>query len=76
MMDEQEDAGLTVVHVTWGLLKAQVIKTRLEQEGIPVLLKYESIGPIIGIIVDGLAEVRILVPKRYVGKARTLIEDP
>ena len=67
--------GLTMVHVTQGLLKAQVIKTKLEEAGIPVLLDYESIGPIIGVTVDGLGEVRILVPTRYAREAQTLIEE-
>ncbi len=75
-MCEQKTPDLVTVHVTWGLLKAQVIKAKLEQEGIPVLLKYESIGPVYGITVDGLAEVSILVPGEYVDQARTLIDDP
>jgi len=80
-MEEQPDEqsrhpGLTTVHVTQGLLRAQVIKAKLEDADIPVLLDYESIGPIYGITVDGLGEVRILVPTRYADEARTLIEEP
>ncbi len=67
--------GLTTVHVTQGLLRAQVIKTKLEDAGIPVLLDYESAGPVIGITVDGLGEVHILVPVRYADEARALIEN-
>jgi len=67
--------GLTTVHVTQGLLRAQVIKTKLEYAGIPVLLDYESAGPVIGITVDGLGEVHILVPTRYADDARALIEE-
>jgi hypothetical protein len=66
---------LTVVHVAQGLLKAQVIKSKLESAGIPVLLGYESLGPIIGITVDGLGEVRVQVPTRYADEARMLIEE-
>jgi hypothetical protein len=66
--------ALTTVQVTQGLLKAQVIKTKLEDAGIPVLLDYESIGPIIGITADGLGEVHVLVPTRYADVARALIE--
>ena len=67
--------GLTTVHVTQGLLRAQVIKTKLEDADIPVLLDYESAGPVIGITVDGLGEVHILVPVRYADEARALIEN-
>jgi hypothetical protein len=66
--------GLTVVHVAQGLLRAQVVKAKLEEAGIPVLLDYESAGPAIGIIVDGLGAVRVLVPDGYADQARALID--
>jgi len=61
--------------VAQGLLNAQVIKAKLEEAGIPVLLDYESVGPIIGVTVDGLGEVRVLVSDRCADEARTLIEE-
>lgn len=67
--------GLTVVHVAQGLLNAQVIKAKLEEAGIPVLLDYESVGLVYGITVDGLGEVRVLVPDRCADEARALIEE-
>jgi hypothetical protein len=67
--------ALTVVHVAQGLLKAHVIKAKLEEAGIPVLLEYESAGPVIGVTVDGLGEVRVLVPLRYADQARALIVE-
>jgi hypothetical protein len=66
--------GLTTIHIEQGLLRAQVIKAKLEDAGIPVLLEYESAGPVIGITFDGLGEVHILVPDRYADDARALIE--
>jgi hypothetical protein len=69
-------SGLSTVHVTWGLLRAQVVKAKLEQAGIPVLLQYESIGLVYGITVDGLGEVHVLVPNEYADEARALIEEP
>ena len=74
-MSDHNDLELTIVCVEHGLLRAQVIKTKLEDAGIPVLLKYESVGPVIGITVDGLGEVRVLVPSRYANAARALIEE-
>lgn len=67
--------GLTQVHIAHGLLRAQVIKAKLEDAGIPVLLEYESIGPIMGITVDGLGEVRVLVPAQCADEALALIEE-
>jgi hypothetical protein len=57
------------------MLKAHVIRAKLEEAGIPVLLDYESIGPVMGLTVDGLGEVRILVPKEYAEEARALIKE-
>jgi hypothetical protein len=54
-------------------MEAQIIKGRLESEGIPVLLSYESAGLIYGISVDGLGEVRIMVPNRLAQEAREIL---
>ena len=35
-------------------MEAQIIKGRLESEGIPVLLSYESAGLVYGLTIDGL----------------------
>ncbi len=73
-MDERPDCSpMVVVHITQGLLRAQVVKAKLEEAGIPAMLDYESVGRVIGITVDGLGEVRILVPMRYADRARALI---
>lgn len=66
--------GLTVVYSSQGMLPAQVIKTKLESAGIPVLLDYESAGQAIGLTVDGLGEVHVLVPDAYAEEAQRIIE--
>ena len=76
MQDEKSrHSGLTTVYVTQGLLRAQVVKAKLKDADIPVLLDYESIGPIYGITVDGLGEVRVKVPAEYADEARILLEE-
>jgi len=67
--------NLTTICTTSGLMKAQVIKAKLEQAGIRALLDYESAGPVIGITVDGLGQVRVLVPTEDAETARALIEE-
>jgi hypothetical protein len=57
-----------------GELQASVIKSHLESEGIPVLLKYESAGRVFGLTVDGLGAVKILVPQELAEEARRVIE--
>jgi len=67
----------SIVAVVQGELKASVIKSHLESAGIPVLLEYESAGKVIGINIDGLGEVRVLVPKSLADEARRVLQiDP
>jgi len=66
---------LTTIRTVPGLMKAQVFKTKLESAGIPVLLDYESAGQIYGITVDGLGQVRILVPQDRAEEARDLLQE-
>ncbi len=66
---------LTAICTTGGLIKAQVIKSKLEHAGIRVLLDYESVGPVIGITVDGIGRVRVLVPTERAEEARALIGE-
>jgi hypothetical protein len=46
---------------------------RLQTEGIPARLKYEAVGAIYAITIDGLGEVAILVPVSYLEKAREVL---
>lgn len=55
-------------------MEAQIIKGRLESEGIPVLLSYESAGLIYGITIDGLGEVKVMVPERLAEEAKEILE--
>lgn len=65
---------LAVVHIAQGELEASVIKSHLECEGIPVMLQYESVGRVFGLTVDGLGEIRILVPQELVERAKEIIK--
>ena len=72
-MDHEPD--LTCVRHCQGLDLAQIYKAKLEAVGIPVLLQYESAGRIYGITIDGLGEVRVLVPSEYAADAEALLTD-
>ena len=65
--------GMTTVYRTAGLMQAEIIKGRLESAGIPAMLDYESLGRVMGITVDGLGEVRILVPDERADEAKELL---
>ena len=67
-------SDFALIQKVQGVLTAEVIKSHLESEGIPVLLKYESLGMVHGLISDGLGEVKILVPQELAEKAKQIIE--
>ena len=69
-----DKSNFVVISTVQGELVANVIKSHLESEGIPVLLEYESVGRVYGLTVDGLAQVRILVPQELAEEARQIIE--
>jgi len=45
-----------------GMTLAKIITGRLQAEGISTTLRYEAAGMIYAITIDGLGEVKILVP--------------
>jgi hypothetical protein len=63
-----------VVYKAQGELEANVIKSHLECEEIPVMLQYESVGRVFGLTVDGLGEVRVLVPQELAEEAKQIIK--
>jgi len=69
MKDEEWD----VVHRASGMVNANIIVGRLETEGIPTRLRYEAVGTIYPITIDGLGEVQILVPAHYLDLAREVL---
>ena len=69
-----EKSDFIVIKTVQGEPIANIIKAHLESEGIPVFLKYESAGIIYGITVDGIGEVKILVPKESAEEAKKIIE--
>jgi hypothetical protein len=72
-MDEMKWEKLAEVH---SHLEADVIKSFLEAQGIPVELFQESVGRhIYPTTIDGLGRVQLFVPKDKLDEARKLYED-
>lgn len=66
-----------VVFISQGPLAAEVARSKLQSEGIPAMLRYPSVGRVLGLTVDGLGRVEVLVPAAYEGQAReVLAEEP
>jgi len=68
--------GLITIYTAFGQLEAHVIKTKLESAGIPALLDYESAGVVLGLTVDGLGEVRVMVPEALAQEAEEVLSLP
>ena len=66
-------AKLTTVYIASGQPEAQIIKGRLESEGIPAILRYESAGVVYGLTIDGLGQVEVQVPPSLVQDARNIL---
>jgi hypothetical protein len=69
-------SGMKLIHRAAGMIQAEIIRGRLESSDIPVLLDYESVGPVYGLTVNGLGEVRIFVPEEKAEDALELLESP
>jgi hypothetical protein len=72
MADEQ---ALITVYVSQGPLAAEVAKSKLDGANIPVLLRYEAIGRVLGLTVDGLGAVQVQVPAEFEEQARELLQE-
>ena len=70
-----DESALVCVRTCQGWDLAQIFKSKLEAAGIPVLLKYESAGLVFGITVDGLGEVKIMVPEVHGQEAESLLKE-
>jgi len=66
---------LTTVYVANGQLEAEIIKGRLESEGVPAILRYEAAGLIYGITIDGLGQVTVQVPYSLAKRAKEILAD-
>jgi len=64
----------TTIYVASGQPEAEIIRGRLECEGIPAMLKYESLGLVYGLTIDGLGQVEIQVPSDLVQQAKRILD--
>jgi hypothetical protein len=67
--------NMVVVYISQGPLSAEVVRAKLESAGIPVLLRYEAIGRVLGLTVDGLGRVEVTVPLEREEEARDLLSE-
>jgi hypothetical protein len=65
---------LVKVYVAHGEAEAQVIKAKLEANGIPAMLNSTAAPSVHAFVVDGLGEYRVMVPEDLADEARKLLE--
>jgi hypothetical protein len=70
-----ENLKLVTVYESQGMLGAQVAKSKLQSAGIPVLLRYESFGQVLGLTVDALGRVDVQVPEEWAEEALRLLDE-
>ena len=73
-MNMSSNNKYTTIYTANGQPEAHIIKGRLELEGIPVILRYESLGLVYGLTVDGLGQVEIQVPADLIQNAKEILD--
>jgi len=68
-----ENTELITVYTASGQPEAEIVKGRLENEGIPAMLRYESAGVVYGLTIDGLGQVEVQVPSYLAQHAKDIL---
>ena len=74
--EENVEHKLVPVWDAANLLEAQIVKGRLESEGIPALVKGEALGEIYGLTTGPLAETTVLAPEQFAEQAMEILNTP
>jgi hypothetical protein len=69
------DQEPVVVWVAANQMEAQIVKGRLESEGIPAIIRGEALGAIYGLTTGTLAESAVLVPAALAERAEKLLQS-
>ncbi|MFQ6069289.1 MAG: putative signal transducing protein [Candidatus Aminicenantales bacterium] len=69
------DSKLVEVKKVWGVAEAEVIKSYLENNGIPCLYRGQVVQSIHPFTADGLGEIKILVFEKDLKLARKLLKE-
>jgi hypothetical protein len=69
------DERIIEVYKAHGEMEAQVVKTKLESHGIPVLLKSTAAPSVHAFVMDGLGEYRVMVPASLSEEAQSILAE-
>ena len=71
--NDNGDLDLVEVHKAWGSAEAEVIKSMLESYGISCLMRGKVLQSVLPFTADGMGEIKILVSKKDMARAKNLI---
>lgn len=74
-MAEQGMWAPVVVYVASSPAAAEVVRAKLESYGIRSALSYESAGRVLGLLIDGWGETRVMVPAEQAEEARRILAE-
>lgn len=74
-MAREDPVEPVVVYVAPNPAAAEVVRAKLEYYGIPAALAYESAGRVLGLVIDGWGETRVMVPAERAEEARSILAD-
>ncbi len=69
------DQEPVVVWEAANVMEAEIVKSRLEAEGIPAIIRSEALGQIYGLTMGGLAAADVLVPAPLADRAIEILES-
>ena len=72
---EEPESEFKEVYKAWGSAEAEVIKSFLQSHGIPCLLKGLVVQSVHPFTMDGLGEIKILVPEKEHDLAEKLLKS-
>jgi len=64
-----------VIWEALNLMEAEIVKGRLESEGIPAFIRADAAGTIFGLTVGDLARAEVLVPEPLADRAIALLSE-
>ena len=71
----KKEEKLIEVYKAHGETEAQIIKSKLESNGIPALLKSTAAPSVHAFVIDGLGEYKVMVPESLSEDARNLLDE-
>ncbi len=69
------ETNLVVIYRAAGEAEAELVKGKLNAAGIPAILEHEAGARMMGLMVDGWGEYRVLVPENQVRQARAVLAN-